>query len=251
VIFTACPKCERTDFPSRAARDSHVYRCKKNSKSCSPKSIRAEPVKIQDTEKITHPFSDEWDCAVCLHRFSSLEAAREHYKTRHIDKVPYSETNQKENQVEKQVNVQDLLNEMARRKAAELSQMRFAPREGIVQQQLFSEPQQEPQIVEPREQAPIVESEPRQESERPQSTAVYDFFKRLGDIFKGRNNQQVSKEPKPELNQIYMASRGVGVDGLNIAFNPKNNYCKNDRIWLFDIEVKQHTDLGHIVERYD
>jgi hypothetical protein len=43
VIFTACPKCERTDFPSRAARDSHVYRCKKNLKSFSPKSIRAKP----------------------------------------------------------------------------------------------------------------------------------------------------------------------------------------------------------------
>jgi hypothetical protein len=239
VIFTACPKCERTDFPSRAARDSHVYRCKKNPKSYSPKSIRAEPAKIQNSEHITHPFSDEWRCEKCLHRFTSLDSAEEHYQKRHVQKLPY-EPNQKE--IEKPVNIQDLLNELANQRAAELSQMRYAPREGIVKQQLFSEPQQEPQasIVE-------VKSESREESEpRPQSTAVYDF---LRNLFKGRNNQQVAKEPQPELTQIFMANRGVGVDGVNVSWNPRPNYCKNDKVWLYDFEVQQHVELGHTVVR--
>jgi hypothetical protein len=239
VIFTACPKCERTDFPSRAARDSHVYRCKKNSKSFSPKSIRAEPVS-QINEHILHPYSDEWDCAACLHRFSSLQSAEEHYKTRHIDKVPYATNQQERIQVEKPVNIQHLLNELANQRAQELSQARFAPRDGVVQQNLVVfEP-------EPSPQAPIVESDSRekeQESERPQSTAVYNFLKNL---FRGKGKMQVAKEP---LNQIFMANRGVGVDGLTVAWNPKPNYCKNDKVWLYDIEVQQHVELGHTVVR--
>jgi hypothetical protein len=238
VIFTACPKCERTDFPSRAARDSHVYRCKKNSKSFLPKSIRAEPVKIQNSEKITHPFSDEWDCSICLHRFSSLEAASEHYQKRHVEKIPYT---QKENQVEKPVNTQDLLNEIAHQRAEELMRSRFEPKDGIVQQQLFNAPS--PQV----EPAPIVESEERPNTEKPQSTAVIDAFKKLGNLFKGQN--KIQKEPPPELNHIFMANRGVGVDGLNVAWNPRQNYCKQCRVWLYDIEVQQHVELGHTVVR--
>jgi hypothetical protein len=232
VIFTACPKCERTDFPSRAARDSHVYRCKKNSKS---KSIKAEPVKIQDSEHITHPFSDEWDCAVCLHRFSSLESAEEHYKTRHIDKVPYESETAKQSQLEKQVNITEYLNKLANDTADKLSRERF----GVVQQQLFYQP-------EPSPQAPIVESEPSPNTEldsKPQSTAVYDFIKNL---FRGKRQ---SKMPQPELNQVFMANRGVGVDGVAIAWNPKPNYCEKCRVWLYDIEVQEHINLGHNVRR--
>jgi hypothetical protein len=246
VIFTACPKCERTDFPSRAARDSHVYRCKKNSKSFSPKSIRAETVKIQDTEKITHPFSDEWDCAICLHRFSSLEAAEEHYQKKHVQKLSYK-TNQQE--VEKPVNITEYLNELAHQRAAELTQMRYAPREGVVQQQLFYQP--EPVLSPQREsesQAPIVESDrPNNEIDsKPQSPVIINALKNL---FRGKGKMQVVKEPQPELTQIFMANRGVGVDGVSIAWNPRPNYCKNDKVWLYDFEVQQHVELGHTVVR--
>jgi hypothetical protein len=263
VIFTACPKCERTDFPSRAARDSHVYRCKK---SFSPKSIRAEPSSQNQRQteraepvKISHPFSDEWRCEKCLHRFTSLEFAQEHYKTRHIDKIPYeSETNQKEsihvakqNKVENPVNIHDQLNEIARQRATQLAQARYYAPDGVVQQKLYElepSPQKElePQ-VEPRE-------EPKQErpnteiiDSKPQSTAVIDIFKRLGDILKGQN--KIQKEPQPELSHIFLINRGVGVDGVNVVWNPKPNYCKNCKLWLYDFEVKQHTDLGHIVVR--
>jgi hypothetical protein len=245
VIFTACPKCERTDFPSRAARDSHVYRCKKNSKSCSPKSIRAEPIsQSQNSEHISHPFSDEWRCEKCLHRFTSLESAEEHYQKRHVEKIPYkTEPKEKEiPQVEQALSTQDLLNQLARQRAEELMRSRFAPQEGIVKQQLYSLP--EPQ-VEPREQ----ESETRPNNEidsKPQSPVIINALKSL---LRSKGKMKVDKEPQPELTQIYMASRGIGVDGVNVAFNPKPNYCRDCEEWIYDFQVKQHTDLGHVVVR--
>jgi hypothetical protein len=240
----SCDICGRSEFPNRAAFRQHIYRCRKKAKS-SPKFIRAEPASQSQRQtepvKILHPYSDEWDCAACLHRFSSLESAQDHYEKRHVQKIPYESDAAQQNQVEKPISITDQLNEMANQRAQELSQVRYAPREGIVKQQLFT-------IVEPREQAPIVESEsePRQESERPQSTAVIDIFKRLGDIFKGKNNQ-VAKEPQPEFFPIFMANRGVGVDGVSISWNAKPNYCKNCKVWLYDIEVQNHVELGHTV----
>jgi hypothetical protein len=241
----ACPYGDRSDIPSKNALRMHISRVH-NSKE---KSIRAEPVKNQNNEHITHPFSDEWDCAVCLHRFSSLESAEEHYTKRHVQKLPYETA--KQSQLEKSINIQDLLNEMANQRAAELAQ---APRDGVVQQNLVVfEPAP---IVEPREQAPIVESESREESEpkqerpnteldsKPQSTAVYDFFKNL---FKGKNNHQVSKEPIPETNQIFMASRGVDVDGLNVSISTQPYFCKIENRYLSWNEFLTCKTLGHEV----
>jgi hypothetical protein len=237
VIFTACPKCERTDFPSRAARDSHVYRCKKNSKSFSPK---AEPVS-QINEHILHPYSDEWDCAACLHRFSSLQSAEEHYKTRHIDKLPYESETAKQSQLEKQVNITEYLNKLANDTADKLSRERF----GVVQQQLFYQPEPVPSP-----QAPIVESDrPNNEIDsKPQSPVIINALKNL---FRGKGKMQVAKEPQPELNQIFIASRGVGVDGVSISWNPKPNYCQNCEEWLHDIDVSLHVQEGHVVQRRD
>jgi hypothetical protein len=209
--------------------------------------IRAEPVsKNQNSEHISHPFSDEWRCEKCLHRFTSLEFAEEHFQKKHVQKVPYETEPNKENiPVKQALNIQDLLNEMAHQRASELAQSRYAPREGIVKQQLFFIP--EPQ-VEPRE-------EPKQErpnseiDSKPQSTAVIDIFKKLGNIFKGQNQTRLSKDPIPETTQIFMPNRGVGVDGVSISYNPKPNYCEKCRVWLYDIEVQQHVELGHTVVR--
>jgi hypothetical protein len=227
----SCDICGRSEFPNRSAFRQHIYRCRKKAKS-SPKSVRAEPLKIQDTEKITHPYSDEYDCGVCFHRFSSLEAAREHYKTRHIDKVPY-ETNQKESiQVEKQaLNTQDLLNEIAHKRAEELMRSRFAP---IVQQQLYSIP--EPQVE--------IKSEPRQESERPQSPVIINALKSL---FKGKGKTQVTKEPIPETRNIFMSSRGMGVSGLNISISTQPYFCKTENRYLSWNEYLDCKNLGHEV----
>jgi hypothetical protein len=250
VIFTACPNpnCARREFSSRSARDNHVYRYKQKgycpNENRKSHTSRAEPVKIN--EKITHPFSDEWDCAVCLHRFSSLESAEDHYKTRHIDKVPYeTEPNQENIPVKQALNIQDLLNEMAKQRAEELMRARF---DGIVKQNLVVfEPEPSPQR-EPESQAPIVESDsPNNEIDsKPQSPVIINAIKNL---FRGKGKMQVSKEPQPELNQVFMANRGIGVDGVSISFNPKPNYCKNDKVWLYDIEVQQHVELGHTVVR--
>jgi hypothetical protein len=239
----SCPYGDRNDLPSKDALRKHVARHKKNTK---PKE-RAEPIKIQDTKKITHPFSDEWDCAVCFHRFSSLEAAQNHYKTRHIDKIHYeskTEPNQKESvQVEKNpVNIQDLLNEMARRRAQELRQSLYAPQQGIVKQQLYSvEPQVEP-IVES-------ESEPKQERPnteidvKPQSPVIINALKNL---FRGKDKNN-SKQPEPSIERIYMSSRGVGVSGINVSISTQPYFCKTENRYLSWNEYLTCKTLGHEV----
>jgi hypothetical protein len=235
-----CPYGDRSDIPSKNALRMHVSRVHK--KTTKPEE-RAEPLKIQDTKKITHPYSDEWDCSVCFHRFSSLEAADEHYQKRHVEKIPYeSETEPNQREVEKPVNITEYLNELARQRAQELRQSLYAPKEGIVRQQLFT-------LSEPSSQTPIVESESReeskpreQESERPQSTAVYDF---LRNLFKGKN--KVSKQPIPETRHIFIPSRGVGVDGVDVSISTQPYFCKTENRYLSWNEYLTCKTLGHEV----
>jgi hypothetical protein len=237
----SCPYGDRNDLPSKEALRKHVARHKRKAEPISSQrqTEREEPVS-QINEKITNPYSDEWDCAVCLHRFSSLASAQDHYRIRHIDKIPYSETDQKESiQIEKQsqVEIQDL-NDLAHKRAAELSQSLYAHREGIVKQQLF--PIAEPQIpiVEPRE-------EPKQErpnTEKPQSEALVDAFKKLGNLLKGQNRQQ---KPEPERQEIFMAFRGVGVDGVNASISTQPYFCKTENRYLSWNEYLMCKSLGH------
>jgi hypothetical protein len=252
----SCPYGDRNDLPSKEALRKHVARHKKNnskpeekSESISQNQRQTEPVKIQNSEHITHPFSDEYRCEKCLHRFTSLEFAEEHYQKRHVDKIPYSETDQKEsiqvakqNQVENPVNIQDQLNEIARQRAAQLAQARYEPsREGIVKQQLFSIAEPSPQ----REPEPIVESDrPNETDSKPQSPVIINALKSL---FKSKNNQRVSQKPIPETVHFHMQSRGVGVDGLNVSISTQPYFCKTENRYLSWNEFLTCRSLGHEV----